>query len=265
MPDGELKEKIEQLAASVKFPLTKLYVIDGSRRSSHSNAYFYGFFKNKRIVLFDTLLDQMDDHNQILAVLAHEIGHWFHSHTLKLLVVSQIHLLLLFVLFSHFIRSVALFESFGFQQTTSNGYMPILIAFLLFSYVYSPVESILSFFMKMLTRYNEFQADQYAKDKGYGVALCRALLKLSVENKGMLWPDPWYVTYHYSHPPVVQRIDDLGGIQQVLDEEERIKKQQKVKNDEQKENVEEQQEEDFSDLRAKKEKYLFENVLRKRV
>jgi STE24 endopeptidase len=90
LPDGPLKTKIEQLAASVHFPLQQLYVIDGSRRSSHSNAYFYGFFKNKRIVLFDTLLDQMDDHRQILAILAHEIGHWWHSHTVRGLVIAQI-------------------------------------------------------------------------------------------------------------------------------------------------------------------------------
>ena len=249
LPEGALKQKIEALAESVSFPLTKLYVIDGSRRSNHSNAYFYGFFKNKRIVLFDTLLEQVDNHEQILAVLAHEIGHWFHSHTLRMLALSQVHIFCLFYLFSLFRSNADLYESFGFDRPTSH--FPTIVSLMLFSFLYSPVEAVLGFAINVSSRRYEFQADAYAARLGYAVELREALIKISVKNRGMMWPDWMYAAYHYSHPPVVDRLARLKA----------------TANGKKKVQVESEKEEDGDvDLTSdeKKDKYLVGHVLRKR-
>lgn len=271
LPDGPLKEKIEALAARCAFPLTKLYVIDGSRRSSHSNAYFYGFFKNKRIVLFDTLLEQMDTHEEILAVLGHEIGHWAYSHTLRVLAFSQLHLFALFYLFSKFTTDVSLFESFGFARPSVH--FPTVISFMLFTFLYAPMESVLGFLMNCVSRYHEFQADEYANALGYAQELRSSLIKLSVKNKGMMWPDWMYAAYHYSHPPVVERLARLESFEvETLTEKpaarrssrSRSSSPRRAKTSEEKYQTEEGQEDDPLTAAERKEKYLFEQVLRKR-
>jgi STE24 endopeptidase len=129
LEDGSLKTKIDALAARIKFPLTRLYVVDGSKRSAHSNAYFYGFFKNKRIVLYDTLLKDANE-EEICGVLAHELGHWNYNHVFKMLFINQIHLFLIFYSFSLVVYSKEMYQAFGFSTT------PILIGFLLFQYFY---------------------------------------------------------------------------------------------------------------------------------
>jgi STE24 endopeptidase len=103
LEDGSLKTKIDQLASKLDFPLKKIFVVDGSRRSNHSNAYFFGFFNNKRIVLFDTLIEKNTE-DEIVAVLAHELGHWYHNHTLKNLLFAQFHFFSMFYMFSIFIN-----------------------------------------------------------------------------------------------------------------------------------------------------------------
>ncbi|KAJ3171556.1 CAAX prenyl protease 1 [Geranomyces variabilis] len=208
LPEGSLRTKINALAARVHFPLKKLFVIDGSKRSSHSNAYFYGFGQNKRIVLFDSLLDQKKDHpmfeDEVCAVLAHEIGHWQHNHVFRTLITIQLHLFCIFYFFSVFIDHDPLYRSFGFDTR------PVLIGFTLFQYVISPLETVLQFLQNAVSRKNEFQADQYAKGLGYTELLKAALVKLHVENKGTLNPDRWYSAWHYSHPPIVERLGALG-------------------------------------------------------
>ncbi|KAJ3085354.1 CAAX prenyl protease 1 [Quaeritorhiza haematococci] len=203
LEEGELKDKIHALAARIGFPLTKLFVIDGSKRSSHSNAYFYGFFKNKRIVLFDTLLEHSEN-EEVCGVLAHELGHWKHNHITKTLIITQTHLFLIFYLFAGFIHFDPLYKSFGFDS------QPILIGFLLFQYIYMPVESVAGFAMNILSRFHEFQADHFAKSLGYAKVLKSALVKLHTKNLGNMNPDSLYSQWHYSHPPLVERLNAIG-------------------------------------------------------
>lgn len=203
LPDGELKNLIVDLAKKVQFPLQKIFIMDGSTRSSHGNAYFYGFFSNKRIVIYDTLI-QDSTTDEVVAVLAHEIGHWKHNHIFINLFISQVHLFALFYLFNQMITNKDLYVSFGFSE------MPIMIGFLLFQMVYSPVEFVLGFFMNILSRKHEFQADHYAKDLGYEKDLKSGLIKLHVSNLGNMNPDPLYSAFHYSHPPLVERLNALS-------------------------------------------------------
>jgi len=207
LQEGELKTRIEELAKSVSFPLTKIYVMDGSKRSDHSNAYFYGFWNNKRIVLYDTLQKKVDD-NEIIAILCHELGHWKFNHMLKMLFITEIHIYILLYLFSFFIHTPALYTSFGFND------QPIIIGFILFSTVYSPVDNIISFIMHIVSRKHEFEADSFASHHHYTQQLKSGLIKLHTENKSNVDPDKWYAIYHYSHPPLLERLmalkDDKG-------------------------------------------------------
>ncbi|KAF9425358.1 hypothetical protein BGZ94_007594 [Podila epigama] len=203
LPDGELRTMIEALASRIQFPLTKLFVIDGSKRSGHSNAYFYGFFKNKRIVLFDTLLEHSDN-DEICAVLAHELGHWSCNHTFKMLAFGQVQLFTVFYLFSQFIHDTDMYRSFGFMDSK-----PVFIGFILFQYLYSPVESVISFVTNMISRRYEFQADAFARDLGYAASLASGLIKLQLKNLGTMNPDWLHSMYHRSHPELVERLNAI--------------------------------------------------------
>lgn len=241
LPEGELRSEIEKMAAGIDFPLTKLYVVEGSKRSSHSNAYFYGFFKNKRIVLFDTLLEDYAPMNkaeettespaedaeetkkdevspadgqqteekkkvgcnddEVLAVLGHELGHWKLSHTLKNLIIGQVNLFLCFMVFALLINRTELFEAFGFST------QPTIIGLLIiFQFIFSPYNELLSFCMTWLSRRFEFQADAFALAMGRGKQLCSALIKLNKDNLGFPVADWLYSTWHYSHPPMIERL-----------------------------------------------------------
>lgn len=204
LEEGPLKVQIEELAKSVAFPLTKLYVIDGSKRSSHSNAYFFGLFKNKRIVLYDTLLEQSTT-EEILAILGHELGHWKLNHVTSRLLVGQVHLLVIFLAFQQFITNKALYDAFGF--TGPN--MPVFIGFVLFQYLYAPVEAVLGFLLNALSRLHEFQADAFAVELGRARPLAMGLVKLQKKNLGDMNPDPLYSAYHFSHPPLSERLAAL--------------------------------------------------------
>lgn len=208
LKDEELKGKIEALAAEVNFPLTKLFQIDGSKRSGHSNAYFFGFGRYKRIVLYDTLLHLK--HDDILAILSHELGHWKHGHTLINLGISSAHIFALFWLYGAVMYgevSKEIVRQFGYGDSES-----VMVSFMLFSMLYSPTEQLLSLLMTLLSRKFEYQADRYAADLGRGEALQRGLLQISEENKGDLNPDPWYSWYHFSHPPLVERLRAIRAI-----------------------------------------------------
>lgn len=208
LPEGELQTRINGLAAKLHFPLTKIFVVDGSLRSSHSNAYFYGLFKNKRIVLFDTLINQMSP-DEVEAVLGHELGHWYHSHTLINLLISQVHLGFFLFFSSTMIYNPEVYESFGF-----HGVRAPMIGLMLFSYLVSPLNHVLSFLINFLTRANEYQADRFAASHGYAPHLCRALIKLFKENLGNINIDPLYSLYHHTHPTLVERLNRLGYFEQ---------------------------------------------------
>jgi len=201
--DEELKTKIEELAAGVSFPLTKLFQIDGSKRSGHSNAYFFGFWKYKRIVLYDTLLKL--PHDDILAILCHELGHWKFSHTLYNLMISSGHLFVLFWLFGQVMFS----GNFSKELLTEFGYPgvdSVMISLTVFSSLLEPSEQVLRLLMTMLSRKFEYQADTFAVEKGRGEALCDGLKQIQNDNKGEMNPDPWYSWYHYSHPHITERL-----------------------------------------------------------
>ncbi|KAJ4956960.1 hypothetical protein NE237_013743 [Protea cynaroides] len=203
LPDGVLREKIENLASSLKFPLKKLFVVDGSARSSHSNAYMYGFFNNKRIVLYDTLIQQCKNDEEVVAVIAHELGHWKLSHTKYSFIAMQVIAFMQFGGYAFVRNSKELFQSFGFDT------QPVLIGLILFQHTIIPLQHLISFGFNHVSRAFEFQADAFAQKLGYKEALRAGLVKLQEENLSSMNTDPWYSAYHYSHPPLVERLAAL--------------------------------------------------------
>jgi len=226
LPEGDLRSRIEALADRIHFPLKKLYVVEGSKRSAHSNAYFYGFFNNKRIVLYDTLLQDYTPLNkegeeestgdeevkkttgcsteEVLAVLGHELGHWKLNHVFRGIVISQLNLLLIFSAFGLLHRWAPLYEAFGFAER------PALIGLMIvMQYVFAPYNELLSLFMNMFSRYNEFQADAFAVSLGYSKELGAALAKLNSDNLSFPCHDHLYSAWHHSHPPLLQRLRAL--------------------------------------------------------
>jgi len=203
MAEGELKEAILKYTGSVNFPIKNIFVMDGSKRSSKSNAFFTGFGRNKRIALFDTLIAQ---HSvpEMVAVLAHEVGHYKKKHILKGMIISIIHTGVLFFLLSLFLTSPGLYQAFGI------GYQPIYAGLLFFGLLYTPIELVLSVVMQMLSRKNEYEADRFAaKTIDEPNNLIVALKKLSATNLSNLTPHPFYVFLNYSHPPLLQRIQAI--------------------------------------------------------
>lgn len=210
LPDGALREGIEALASSLNFPLKKLFVVDGSTRSAHSNAYFFGLGKNKRIVLFDTLVEQCST-DQIVAVLAHELGHWSLGHIQKNLVLANVVLLCQFLLFDVVQHNDSVLADFGFVKQR-----PALARFILFTYLLAPLDEVLGFFSHVLSRRYEFQADAFAVDLGKADGLKGGLLSLESTNRSAPNVDPLYSAFHYSHPPIPERLQAI---------EDRMKKQ----------------------------------------
>lgn len=310
--DASLKKKIEDLAAGLNYPLQKLFQMDGSKRSAHSNAYMFGFWKNKRIVLFDTLLqitvgltkdkaeealgfeftadgsavkvsglkkdvatvagkwndvhsgrnDELKEgtailklapdslesltkktkeelanlsdtekvmeglkalqeqasgtltviidrkpytDNEILAILCHEIGHWFHGHVLRSLIVTSVHTFVLFRLYAFVMYSSDLFQSFGYAADERS----VMVGLSLFSFMFTPVETFVGFGMTFMTRMNEYQADDFAVKMKRADDLGTGLRTLCVENLGDLNPDPLYAWFHHSHPSLVERLQNM--------------------------------------------------------
>jgi STE24 endopeptidase len=207
LQDGELKTRIYELAGRLNYPLKKLFVMDGSKRSAHSNAFMFGFGSNKRIVLFDTLLNQVKE-DEILAILGHELGHWKLSHTLYNFIVTQLYFGGAFYFFAITYGSHDLYAAFGFND--DNRPTPTVIALLLFfSTLWAPVDKVLSFCLTAVSRINEFAADRFSVDLGMSKNLQSGLCKIHLENLGAMCPDPWYSTYHYSHPPLVERLSAM--------------------------------------------------------
>mmetsp|Transcript_6499 Transcript_6499/g.20474 ORF Transcript_6499/g.20474 Transcript_6499/m.20474 type:complete len:498 (-) Transcript_6499:64-1557(-) len=211
---GPLRSAIEALAASVDYPLYKLFTVDGSKRSGHSNAYMFGFFKSKRIVLFDTLLKQATT-EEIVAILAHELGHWAHGHVLLTFCVTQTYLFVAFAFFAQCMGSADLYAAFGFRAAagaSDTAGAPALVGVLLFfNFLWEPVDHMLSFAMTWNSRRMEYQADRYGADRGHGAGLQRGLVKITFENLGVLDPDPWFSTYHHSHPTLMERLRGIDA------------------------------------------------------
>ena len=203
LEEGELKGAIMSYASSVKFSLKDVFVMDGSKRSSKSNAFFTGFGKNKRIALFDTLIRQ---HTvpELVAVLAHEIGHYKKRHIIQGMVISVAHMGVMFYLLSLFVSERGLSDAFLMEHTS------IYAGMIFFGMLFAPIEFLLSYLMHILSRRNEFQADKYsAETYRQPAAMIDALKKLSVHNLSHLTPHPLYVALNYSHPPVLERIRAL--------------------------------------------------------
>lgn len=206
LSEGSLKTKIEALARRLDFPLQKLFVMDASTRSSHSNAYMYGFFKSKRIVIYDTLMNQCTT-GEIVAILAHELGHWKLGHTPILFVSSMAVLLLQLTCYTYVSSWEGLFESFGF-----SGSKPAFIGMVLFSIVIGPVDVVIGFLSNVLSRVFEYQADRFAVGQGYAKQLTSGLIKLHKENKSDYNIDHLYSAFHFSHPSLIERIQHIDGL-----------------------------------------------------
>ena len=203
LEEGELKERIFSYAQSVVYPLAGVFVMDGSKRSTKSNAFFSGFGKNKRIALFDTLIEKHPV-KEMVAILAHEIGHYKLKHILKGMIISMLHTGVVFFLLSLFLSRKGLFDAFFMDR------MSVYTGLIFFGMLYAPIELILSIFMQAFSRRHEYQADRFAASTTRDPeSFIGALKTLSVHNLTNLTPHPFYVFLNYSHPPVLQRIRAL--------------------------------------------------------
>lgn len=207
LEDGELKREIEKYAGSVSFHLQGIFTMDGSKRSSKANAFFTGFGKFRRIVLFDTLIKK---HSvpELVAVLAHEVGHFKKGHIVKGMVVSLISSFALFLFLGWVLGSPEISEGFGFSAPTIHGGLTAA------SWIYGPFSLLLGIGMQYLSRKHEYEADAFAvKTTGNSVDLANALKKLSTDSLSNLNPHPWKVWLEYSHPPVVERVLEIRRAQ----------------------------------------------------
>ncbi len=202
LEEGELRDAIQQFSDKVGFKLDNIYVIDGSKRSTKANAYFTGFGAKKRIVLYDTLINDMKT-EEIVAVLAHEIGHYKKKHVLQGLFISLIQTGVILFIFSLLIDSPVLSKALGVDEPNFH------IGLIAFGILYSPVSFVLGIFMNILSRKNEYQADAFAAENYQPEAMASALKKLSVKNLSNLTPHPKYVFFHYSHPTLLQRLNHI--------------------------------------------------------
>ena len=209
LEDGELKSRLEELLKKCGFKASGLFVMDASRRSGHSNAYFTGFGKSKRVVLYDTLIEQLTI-DEIEAVLGHELGHYKHHHILKkMLFMIPAVFASLFVI-SLLINLPLLYKGFGFVSGEVVPYQMMFIGIFLLSLVFGDWGILLSPIMNSLSRHDEFQADAFAKEIcGTGEPLCTALIKLNKENLSEIQVPKIYSVFNYSHPPLLERIKAL--------------------------------------------------------
>jgi STE24 endopeptidase len=200
LKEGDLKNAINNYAGSQDFKMKGVFTMDGSKRSTKSNAFFTGFGRFRRIVLFDTLMEKHTT-EELVSVLAHEMGHYKKRHILKSILISVLTTGLMFYILSLFMNNRDLFAAFRMQETS------IYASLLFFAFLYAPIEMILSVFGNVLSRRNEYEADSYSvKTYKKPLSLIAALKKLSVENLSNLTPHPLKVFLSYSHPPVLERI-----------------------------------------------------------
>ena len=202
LEDGALKTAIEAFAKKVNFPLDNIFVMDGSKRSAKANAFFSGIGKKKKIVLYDTLITNHTT-EELVAVLAHEVGHFKKKHIIWSYLISIVQVFLVL-----FVLSLMIFNE-DLSIALGGRVQAIHLNLIAFGILFSPISGITGLFMSLLSRKNEFEADAYAKETFDGNALANALKKLSVDSLSNLYPHPAYVFFHYSHPPLLQRLKAL--------------------------------------------------------
>ena len=199
---NQLRKKIEAFAEKTGFKLKNIFVIDGSKRSTKANAYFSGFGSKKRIVLFDTLIKELSE-EEIVAVLAHEIGHYKKKHVLRNLFLSLFLTGLMLFLFSLIVRSPLLSNAMGAKTPSFH------LGLIVFGILYSPLSLLIGLVTNYISRRNEFEADEFVIKNYEPHWLSEALKKLSVKNLSNMLPHPAYVFFHYSHPPLLERLAKL--------------------------------------------------------
>jgi len=204
LPDGPLRIMIESFSLKTGFRLKNIFIIDGSKRSTKANAYFSGFGPKKRIVLYDTLQKELSD-EEIVAVLAHEIGHYKKKHVLLNLIFSVITTGIMLFLLSVVVNSPSLSQALGSKNTSFH------LGLIVFGILYSPLSLIIGLLTNYISRKNEFAADRFVKENFRPEILSDALKKLSVKNLSNMLPHPVYVFFHYSHPPLLSRLEKLEG------------------------------------------------------
>ncbi|MBT3314606.1 MAG: M48 family metallopeptidase [Anaerolineae bacterium] len=203
LEDGELKEKIIAYAQEQDFSLEGIYTMDGSKRSTRLNAFFTGFGRFRRIIFFDTLLEKLED-DEVVVVLAHEMGHFKRKHILKMMGTSLLQSGLMFFILSLFLGNEQLFAAFGMENIS------IYASLTFFLFLYAPISSLISIFFNIFSRKYEYEADVWAVETtGKGKALISGLQKLSVHNLSNLTPHPLNVFLNYSHPPVLERVREI--------------------------------------------------------
>ncbi len=203
LKDGSLRVKIEEYATKVGYSLKNIYVIDGSKRSTKANAFFSGLGPKKTIALYDTLIEKHGE-DELVAVLAHEVGHYKRNHIFSSMIFTIIELGIMCFLFEMCMNQTIIAEALGSNQ------MSFHLGLIGFSFLYSPVSLITGILSNMRSRKNEFEADDYAKSTYDGSSLELALKKLSVDSLTNLYPHPLFVFVHYSHPPLLKRLEALG-------------------------------------------------------
>ncbi|MFN3840481.1 MAG: M48 family metallopeptidase [Cyclobacteriaceae bacterium] len=204
LPEGELRSAIEAFSKKINFPVASVFVIDGSKRSKKANAFFSGIGRKKKIVLYDTLIANHTT-DELVAVLAHEVGHYKKKHIISGYVLAVIQ-----VVITLFVLSLMVFNE-NLSLALGGSRLAIHLNLLTFTILYSPISGITGLLMNMYSRRNEFEADAFAKETWSGDALASALKKLSVDNLSNLYPHPAYVFFHYSHPPLLERLARIEG------------------------------------------------------
>ena len=202
LDNGDLRKKIEGYSSKVGYLLKNIYVIDGSKRSTKANAFFSGLGPKKTIALYDTLIEKHTD-DELVAVLAHEVGHYKKKHIFSglLLTIIQLGITVFFLEFC--LKQPEISYALGGNE------MSFHLGLIGFSFIFSPISLISGIFMNYLSRKNEFEADSYAKETYSGEHLSLALKKLSVDSLSNIYPHPAYVFIHYSHPPLIKRLEAL--------------------------------------------------------
>ena len=203
LENGELRKKIENYSKQVGYLLKNIYVIDGSKRSTKANAFFSGLGPRKTIALYDTLIEKHSE-NELVAVLAHEVGHFKKKHVFSGLLMSVIQIGVMTFFFELCLKLPEISQALGGSSVSFH------LGLIGFTIIFSPISMMSGILMNYISRKNEFEADSYAKETYNGDDLSLALKKLSVDSLSNIYPHPLYVFFHYSHPPLIKRLRALN-------------------------------------------------------
>lgn len=206
LPQGNLRSKIENLASEINFPLKQIYLVESTRLTMHSNAFLIGLFKKENIVLFDSVSDQIHgtscNEDEIVAIVCHELGHWYHMHIINYLILSQSELFIWFLIFSTLFKNPVIYTAFGFYTSE-----PVLVGlFIVINYVLIPYHKVFRFISIYFSRKMEYEADEFVLEIGKGDDLKNALLRISKENLNFPCNDFLFSVYFNSHPTLLERL-----------------------------------------------------------